>query len=76
MDDLERQFPETGKLADRVEYFELGQEPPGTLTWRNSTPEQRLRAVELLRRINYGKSYDPDAPLFPAPVQIIDRRRR
>jgi len=69
-------FSDTDRLTDQVAYFELGHAPSGALTWRNSTPDQRLEATEWLRTINYGDAYDADAPLFPAAVRIIDRRGR
>ena len=36
---------------------ELGDESDDIAYWHSRTPEERLRAMELMRQINYG--YDP-----------------
>jgi hypothetical protein len=43
---LDRSAFSVGKLTD---------EDPDLEYWANSTPEDRLRHMELLRRINYGR---------------------
>lgn len=37
------------------EITDLGQENDDLKYWLSRTPEERLQAMELLRRINYGK---------------------
>ncbi len=75
MTPLERDFPELLETKPgRVEVFRLGDEPPEWVEWEHHTPQERLRAAELLRRIAFG--YDPNTLCISRTVQVLDLRRR
>jgi hypothetical protein len=59
MGKLEDDYPEFSRITPTVRYYRPGEEPDGWEQWRHTTPQQRLRVVEYLRRSYYG--YDPNA---------------
>ena len=75
MGKLEDDFPELKAPASRkIEVFRIGEEPPDWVYWRDRSPQERLRHIELLRRINFG--YDPDAVEVSRRVEVVRGERR
>ena len=51
-DSGDRRFPELDRRSLTV--TNLGDNSDDVDYWRNRTPQERIRAVEMLRRLNYG----------------------
>ncbi len=74
MGKLEDDYPEFSRIDPTVTCFTPGQEEPAWKQWQHTTPEQRLRVVEYLRRSYYG--YDPDTLTVAPVVEYLDRPGR
>lgn len=55
-----------------VKVYRLGEEPDDRVYWQSRTPEERLAAVEELRRRYYGQDYDAPGRLL-AVCRIVPR---
>ncbi len=55
-----------------VAVFRLGEEPDDRVYWQSRPPEERLAAVEDLRRRYYGLDYDAPGRLLPV-CRIVPR---
>jgi hypothetical protein len=52
---------------------ELGAPSDERVYWRERSPEERLRAVELMRQVMYG--YDPSAARLQRVLAVVDAPR-
>ncbi|MEM6392745.1 MAG: hypothetical protein AAF797_08250 [Planctomycetota bacterium] len=70
---LARDFPEiNAPISRKAAIYTIGEEPPAWKDWLDRSPLERLRHVEMLRRISYG--YDPDAIVISRSARLIERR--
>jgi hypothetical protein len=71
MESLAQDFPEVDQpLQPDWSSFRVGEEPPVWRDWIGFSPQQRLRYLELQRRISFG--YNPDTPEIPRTSRFVE----